>query len=433
MMKKSVNSEPALAPRRRWLPALTALAIGIVALATACSGGDEPGAPDPEASTVTLRLNIAAVDPAGDEGSRAEFEPEASVREMMRTLRIIIVHADPADKSRKVVEFNQFWDLAGEAGADDQTKIAASATKEINVYAGDEGEEFDMKDIYVIANEHAHYSGYTHSAAGQDDGSDLLLAGIDLSNAKYCSGTHLDDAALAALEQLTFSMDKGKDMLGLVPMAEHHQVKVRRPKVDALGHMVDKEQAVSLFLTRVLVKVTVNVVNNSSGPLELTGYRLTNMAPAGYLFPYRTEYSPAKAECQTETTIAPREITAYAIPAGQQLYQFERTFKVLPATATPAEREDPYAFEALPAGKSRTLPSVYLPESQAEAGFGINLSLFGEYQVAAQPLTDLAGKLPRNTHLYITATVSDIGVSFEAWVQPYREVNLRPGFGLPKK
>ena len=138
MMKKSVNSEPALALRRRCLPALTALAIGIGAMATACSGGDEPDAPDPEASTVTLRLNIAA-----------EFEPEASVREMMRTLRIIIVHADPADKSRKVVEFNQFWDLAGEAGADDQTKIAASATKEINVYAGAEGEDFDMKDIYV--------------------------------------------------------------------------------------------------------------------------------------------------------------------------------------------------------------------------------------------------------------------------------------------
>ena len=209
-------------------------------------------------------------------------------------------------------------------------------------------------------------------------------------------------------------------------------MKVRRPKVDALGHMVDKEQAVSLFLTRALVKVTVNVVNNSSGPLELTGYRLTNMAPAGYLFPYKTEYSPAKAECQTEKTIANREITAYEIPAGQQLYEFQRNFKVLPATATPAEREDPYAFEALPAGKSRTLPTVYLPESQA-AGFGINLSLFGEYQVPAQPLTDLAGKLPRNTHLYIEATVRDIGVSFEAWVQPYREVNLRPGFGLPKK
>ena len=106
---------------------------------------------------------------------------------------------------------------------------------------------------------------------------------------------------------------------------------------------------------------------------------------------------------------------------------------MLPATATPAEREDPYAFEALPAGKSRTLPSVYLPESQAEAGFGINLSLFGEYQVAAQPLTDLAGKLPRNTHLYITATVSDIGVSFEAILTPYREVSLDPIFGLPNK
>ena len=306
------------------------------------------------------------------------------------------------------------------------------AVAEQEIASGAEGEDFDMKDIYVIANEHAHYSGYTHSAGGQDDGSDLLLAGIDLSNATYSSGTHLDDAALAALEQLTFTMDKGKDMLGLVPMAEHHQVKVRRPKVDALGHMVDKEQAVSLFLTRALVKVTVNVVNNSSGPLELTGYRLTNMAPAGYLFPYKTEYSPAKAECQTEKTIANREITAYEIPAGQQLYEFQRNFKVLPATATPAEREDPYAFEALPAGKSRTLPTVYLPESQA-AGFGINLSLFGEYQVPAQPLTDLAGKLPRNTHLYIEATVRDIGVSFEAWVQPYREVNLRPGFGLPKK
>ena len=58
-MKKSVNSEPALALRRRCLPALTALAIGIGAMATACSGGDEPDAPDPEASTVTLRLNIA--------------------------------------------------------------------------------------------------------------------------------------------------------------------------------------------------------------------------------------------------------------------------------------------------------------------------------------------------------------------------------------
>ena len=81
----------------------------------------------------------------------------------------------------------------------------------------------------------------------------------------------------------------------------------------------------------------------------------------------------------------------------------------------------------------RTLPSVYLPESQAEAGFGINLSLFGEYQVAAQPLTDLAGKLPRNTHLYITATVSDIGVSFEAILTPYREVSLDPIFGLPNK
>lgn len=413
---------------------MAAMALGLGVASTACSSGDEPGRPADDESTVTLKFNIAAVDPSDGQGSRAtEFEDAELVREMIRTLRIIIVHADPTDASRKVVEFNQFWDLAGEAGADDKTAIAASASKEINVYAGtvekgqDPKEVYDLKDIYVIANEHGLYSGYSHSTFA--DVSDRVLGAIDLSNEAYGSGMHLDDEALKRLERLTFDFRLSDNVNGLIPMAEHHQVKVRHPRTDEQGNIVDREQSVSLFVTRALVKVTVKVTNTTSNPLELTGYRLTNLASTGYLFPVETVYSPAKEECQEETSLNKREITSFEIPAQQQLGQMERTFTV----KTTADGDNPYALEPIAAGKSVALPSVYMPESQSAAGFRFNLSLFGAYQVADQPLDALDGKLPRNTHLYIEAKVSDMGVNFEAWVLPYREVTLKPGFGLPKK
>ncbi len=409
---------------------MAAVALGLGVMATACSSGDEPGRPADDESTVTLKLNIAAVDPVAGEGSRAtEFEQEASIREMIRTLRIIIVHDDPADASRKKVEFNQFWDLAGEAGADDKTQIAATASKEINVYAGAGDGDSDLKDIYVIANEHGLYSGYSRDAAST---ADRVLGSIDLSNAVYGSGAYLSGDDLERLEQLTFDFNHAADVKGLIPMSEHHQVTVRHPRIDEQGNLVDRDQSVNIFLTRALVKVTVKVTNKTSRPLELTGYRLTNMSPKSYLFPFETVYSPAKELCQSEAAVAPREITAYSTPS-QTPGTFERKFSVLSPSATPADRQDPYAMDPIAAGDSRTLPAVYMPESKAGAGFAVNLSLFGAYQVSDKTLDGLSGSLPRNTHLYIEATVSDMEVKYEVWVHPYREVELKPGFGLPKK
>lgn len=417
---------------RRWRPLTAAVvALGLGAMATGCSD-DGPAASD-EAQTVKLKINVAAVEPAGGQRSRAEFETTGYVNEMMRTLRIIIVHTDPTDqaRSRKVVEFNQFWDLAGEANADDKTEIAASASKEINVYAGGKGDTGDQKEIYVIANEKARYSGYTHSAGTQvdDEASDMVLAGIDLSNETYGSGAVLDDDAIKALETLTFTYDPTRDIKGLVPMAEHHKVYVQRPEIDAQGNKIDREQAVSIFLTRTLVKVTVNVVNASSAPLELTGYRLTNMARTGYLFPCNTVYSPAKAGCQQEDPLKAREITSFAIPA-QQLYTFERTFTMLPAGTTGTESDNVYALETIASGESVTLPSVYLPESQAD-NLGIDISLFGEFRETPQVLDQLSGKLPRNTHLIIDVKINEnMGMTIRSVVLPYIGVNLEPDFGI---
>lgn len=406
---------------------MAALALGLGAMATACSSGDEPGGPADDESTVTLKLNIAAVDPVAGEGSRAtEFEQEASIREMIRTLRIIIMHDDPADASRKMVEFNQFWDLAGEAGADDKTQIASTASKEINVYAGAGDGDSDLKDIYVIANEHGLYSGYSRDAAST---ADRVLGSIDLSNAVYGSGTYLSDNDLARLEQLTFDFNHAADVRGLIPMAEHHQVTVRHPRIDEQGNLVDRDQSVNIFLTRALVKVTVKVTNNTSRPLEFTGYRLTNMATRGYLFPFETVYSPAKELCQSEAAVAPREITAYSIPS-QTPGTFERTFSVLSPTATPADRENPYAMDPIAAGDSRTLPAVYLPESKADEGFAVNLSLFGEYRSNPKIISDLDA-LPRNTHLILDVTVGEnYGMTINTVVLPYIGVNLEPGFGI---
>lgn len=409
---------------------MAAMALGLGAASTACSSGDEPGRPADDESTVTLKFNIAAVDPSDGQGSRAtEFEDAELVREMIRTLRIIIVHDDPTDASRKVVEFNQFWDLAGEAGADDKTAIAASASKEINVYAGtvEKGQEakdvYDMKDIYVIANEHGLYSGYSHSTFA--DVSDRVLGAIDLSNEAYGSGMHLDDEALKRLERLTFDFRLSDNVNGLIPMAEHHKVKVRHPRTDEQGNIVDREQSVSLFVTRALVKVTVKVTNTTSSPLELTGYRLTNMATKGYLFPVETLYSPAKEECQEENPLTDREITSFAIPA-QQLGQMERTFTV----KTAADGDNPYALEPIAAGQTVTLPSVYMPESQSADGFSFDISLFDEFRGTPQLLKDMDA-LPRNTHLIINVTIGEnSGMTINTVVLPYIGVNLEPGFGI---
>ncbi|MDE5723337.1 MAG: hypothetical protein K2H99_04030, partial [Paramuribaculum sp.] len=412
------------------LAAMAALARGLVWASRAGSGCYEPGRPADDESTVTLKFNIAAVDPSDGQGSRAtEFEDAELVREMIRTLRIIIVHADPTDASRKVVEFNQFWDLAGEAGADDKTAIAASASKEINVYAGtvekgqDPKEVYDLKDIYVIANEHGLYSGYSHSTFA--DASDRVLGAIDLSNEAYGSGMHLDDEALKRLERLTFDFRLSDNVNGLIPMAEHHQVKVRHPRTDEQGNIVDREQSVSLFVTRALVKVTVKVTNTTSGSLELTGYRLTNLASTGYLFPVETVYTPAKEECQEENPLKDREITSFEIPA-QQLGQMERTFTV----KTTADGDNPYALEPIAAGKSVALPSVYMPESQSAEGFSFDISLFDEFRGTPQILKDMDA-LPRNTHLIINVTIGEnSGMTINTVVLPYIGVNLEPGFGI---
>ena len=45
-------------------------------------------------------------------------------------------------------------------------------------------------------------------------------------------------------------------------------------------------------------------------------------------------------------------------------------------------------------------------------------------------LDNLLDKLPRNTHVVVYITITDKELEFEVNVEPYREVELKPGFGL---
>lgn len=403
-------------------------ALVAAAALTGCSSADEPQNVEPQPgapASVTLRLNIGLVE-NGAAASRAEFEETSNAMETLRTLRIIIVHPDTLDPTKKIVEYNQYWDIMGGSTS---TSIAATVTKEINVYAGNgipvigpDGTDQlgDWKDIYLIVNEHGLYSDAPDSPADAD----YLLGSLDLSNTTFHAGSEFNEQAFAAL---TFSVTPNRAVGGPIPMTEHHRVFVRQPYIQN-GHIMDTDQEVSLFVTRALAKVTVSVTNAGGSPLNFTGYSLGGLSTTSYLMPCRTVYNPAKELCQTEKDFLYREITSFVQPAIRP-WTLTRTFNVIaPADADPAVNRD--GIQPIGVGKTIVLPSVYIPEVIAAREFPVGISI-NSTSLGAIPLQDTA--IPRNTHLYIDVKVGDGAFSYVARMLPYREILLEPNFGLPKK
>ena len=74
------------------------------------------------------------------------------------------------------------------------------------------------------------------------------------------------------------------------------------------------------------------------------------------------------------------------------------------------------------------LSPIYLLEGKREGKYSVGITVNGVYLEGE--LDNLPDKLPRNTHVVVYIMITDKELEFEVNVEPYREVELKPGFGL---
>ena len=190
-------------------------------------------------------------------------------------------------------------------------------------------------------------------------------------------------------------------LVGALPMSECYQVYV--PKTDS---------ECKLFVTRAAVKFTFRITNRSSVEKKLTGLAIKNMADKEYYLPRNAKYESENIEGKEYLTIK-----SFDVPSFVEEYDYNDDLEItLPAMK---EGDTPTPIELSP---------IYLLEGKREGKYSVGITVNGVYLEGE--LDNLPDKLPRNTHVVVYIMITDKELEFEVNVEPYREVELKPGFGL---
>ena len=250
----------------------------------------------------------------------------------------------------------------------------------------------EWKRIYLFVNEDNE-----QIKVGQGDRNDALILASFLDNIKVGEVFPTEEVT-----NLVVRVDvPSGQLVGALPMSECYQVYV--PKTDS---------ECKLFVTRAAVKFTFRITNRSSVEKKLTGLAIKNMADKEYYLPRNAKYESENIEGKEYLTIK-----SFDVPSFVEEYDYNDDLEItLPAMK---EGDTPTPIELSP---------IYLLEGKREGKYSVGITVNGVYLEGE--LDNLPDKLPRNTHVVVYIMITDKELEFEVNVEPYREVELKPGFGL---
>lgn len=373
--------------------------------------GVEPINPD---SDFFLQLNINSGDAnhgltrAEAEELKVSFEQATDGRELMNTIRVVIVN-----QFTDIIEHNDFLRLP-----------KASLSKDGLKYKVDPNTDYK---VYLIANEEGIADFNT------------LFADIKVGNTYLANS--LEQIVIGSSEGgLPIIEDTQSDLP--VPMTEIFDITTSTDKATSTDNGVVQNE--TFFITRAASKFSFyffisddfEELNPADNQTVIQSVKIGNLGKNEYLFPFETKYTPDK---DADRTNVKREITKFTIPEegnglGDYVFDLPNPFKLSDLPKKPSGF-NPNNTEDLEGSNIRKYaPLIYFPETKGDKVDGLycTISFDGENYLTPVKLPNLPYRLPRNTHVVVIITVGATSMDVIVDVQPYAQVVLNPDFGLTR-
>lgn len=350
----------------------------VLGFLVSCSSGNEPiGGLDidvAEHETVVMKLLVNASNISSSplaESTAAKVDP----------VKMMSLPEDDGEKMKTlriivvrpngVVEHNKYFDLS-------QPNTTFSTELEVR--------KSETKKIYLFANEK------TTKANGKK------IIDFDFNSIAPNYNFPAD-----ALKNLLMETNLNNEVLpSPVPMTDCHTVAAP-----------DHDFSVDLSITRAVVKFTLKIKNETPNPISINDIEIYKLANKSYVLPRVTEYSAGNG------------IINFIVPTigNNNYYMF--TYKqdgefVIPGKQTAGSKN------VLDIRKIYLLEGKYTDSVDAR-NYSISLTINGIKQTQYFPNLK---QLPRNTHVVVIITLTDVSLNWEAEVIPFTSVDLNPSFGL---
>ena len=319
---------------------------------------------------VNLDISVALSDVAQTlaRGVKEDAGP-ANDDEKMQKLRVVVV------RENGIVEKNGLMNLSQPAVMNERLSERLKVVSK------------EWKQIYLFVNEDNEKIKVGH---GDSDESVSLTSFLESMAVGSVFPTE-------EISELTVRLDMPSGQLeGALPMSECHWVYV--PK---------KDHECELFVTRSAVKFSFRITNKGSKDSKLTELTIKNMMDKEYYLPRNAKYE--NEEIDGNKYLA---LQTYDIPSFAKEYDYKQEGLEI----------------SLPVNKEVALKPIYLLEGKHEGAYSVGIKVNGANMEGV--LENLPRKLPRNTHVVVNITINNKNLEFEVNVEPYREVELEPGFGI---
>lgn len=366
----------------------------------ACSSQEE-SLPD-NVTEAALYLNIATI------GQTKASTAELPYNEKMRSVRVIILHADGT------VEHNRYYSLEGaQAQKYILLKVKPNEKKKIFLFANEES----VSTVEGGAGENrtltAFFNSYIENMSGFDTAVNSLYFAPDYSDGKP------------------------------IPMSSMYEI-------DFPTGQLKK----TFYVVRVATKFTINFMNWRGEKVTVTDFTISNHADKNFLMAHVNDSEQNRQLFKGKTWIEwLREVSDasseddgdaatddvgwlkdYDLPADANL---EKTFTyTMDVTVGMPKVDLDYPGNSKP-GTVEEPPVFYLPESMnlkaeepehGEQEYTLTIRIDGRAEPLVCPLENLKA-LFRNTHVIVNITMYQ-SMEIKVDVIPYSEKNLEPVFGL---
>lgn len=372
--------------------------------------GEEPGV---KTNDYFLILNVHIGDvnrgfTRAASGNGLVFDHDVSDRELMNTLRVIIVNRH----TRKIAH-NDFIILP-----------EASTIKEGLKYKVDFDTDYR---VYLIANEE-----------GLPDYQTMMF--YDLEVGKDYSENLLEEKVIGSLtpgQPMIF--DSQPELC--IPMTESFDIKTapKNTTPDESNEVIQNEK---FFITRATTKFSFYFFRGKdSKPMEsdklvIDKVKISGLGQNEYLFPYNTDYYPSK---ESDKISMDRYITDFQLPeennyTGEYVFDLPTDFDVSKLPERPNDFDPDNPTDGLEVSQIfKYIPELYFPESKGNASgnrFECTISYGDDKYLSPVVLPNLPHRLPRNTHVVVIITVNGVSIDVDVDIQPFAKQEVRFEFGL---